>query len=79
MTLVDAGLSRLRFGFRDPVHGGFVSALAPDGAIAVERKDCYGHAFVLLAAAGARAIGHPEATGLLADILQVLEERFWDS
>lgn len=39
---------------------------------------CYGHAFVLLAAAGARKSGAAGADDLMADIWSVLEQRFWD-
>ncbi len=42
-------------------------------------KQGYGHAFVLLAASSALAIGHPLAAPMLADVTQVLEDRFWES
>ena len=41
-------------------------------------KQAYGHAFVLLAASSAMCVGHPDAPRLLADVTQVIEERFWD-
>ncbi|HAG26155.1 MAG TPA: mannose-6-phosphate isomerase, partial [Rhodobacter sp.] len=45
---------------------------AVDGA-----KMAYGHAFVLLAAASAKVVGHPDADRLLTDISQILQDRFW--
>lgn len=39
---------------------------------------CYGHAFVLLAAAGARKAGAEGAGDLMRDIWDLLEARFWD-
>ena len=39
---------------------------------------CYGHAFVLLAAAGARKAGAEGAAALMDDIWELLESRFWD-
>ena len=76
---VDDGMNRLQTGYHDPIHGGFFAELALDGGIMVDNKDCYGHAFVLLAAASAKKIGHPDADRLLGDVLAVLDERFWDS
>lgn len=38
----------------------------------------YGHVFVLLAAWTAGLAGHPDADRLLADIMQAIEDRFWD-
>ena len=40
---------------------------------------CYGHAFVLLAAAGAKKAGVAEADALIDDIWDLLERRFWDA
>lgn len=40
---------------------------------------CYGHAFVLLAAAGARKAGAEGSDKLMEDIWHLLETRFWDS
>ncbi|MEQ8780320.1 MAG: AGE family epimerase/isomerase [Roseibium album] len=60
----------------------------PDGGYAwvLNRHDisdgtyhCYGHAFVLLAAAGAKKAGAEGADELLADIWELLETRFWDA
>lgn len=40
---------------------------------------CYGHAFVFLAAAGARKAGAEGADALLEDVWNLLELRFWDA
>lgn len=40
---------------------------------------CYGHAFVLLAAAGAKKAGAEGADALMQDIWDLLEARFWDA
>ena len=40
---------------------------------------CYGHAFVLLAGAGAKKAGVAGADALLDDIWTLLETRFWDT
>ena len=42
-------------------------------------RHCYGHAFVLLAAAGAKKAGVEGADALMEDIWDVLETRFWDA
>ena len=39
---------------------------------------CYGHAFVLLAAAGARKAGADGAVALMDDVWDLLEAHFWD-
>ena len=39
---------------------------------------CYGHAFALLAAAGARKAGVDGADALLSDTWDLLEQRFWE-
>lgn len=41
-------------------------------------RHCYGHAFVLLAAAGGKKAGAVGADDLLQDIWTLLENRFWD-
>jgi mannose/cellobiose epimerase-like protein (N-acyl-D-glucosamine 2-epimerase family) len=77
-ALVDHGLAALTGPFRDPRDGGWYDALGPDGAPLPGPKGAYGHAFVLLAAAGATMIGRPGAADLLGEIVEVIETRFWD-
>jgi mannose/cellobiose epimerase-like protein (N-acyl-D-glucosamine 2-epimerase family) len=76
-ALVDHGMDYIWHGHRDTAHGGYVWSLDDDG-MRDDSKQAYGHAFVLLAASSAKTVGHPLADRVLADITQVLEERFWE-
>jgi len=76
-AIVDHGMEYLWKAHRDGRHGGYVWSLDKDGP-KDDTKQAYGHAFVLLAASSAKVVGHPLADRLLADITQVLEERFWE-
>ena len=60
---------------RDQRQGGDVWSRDDDGYVDTT-KQAYGHAFVLLAASSAKNAGHPRADDLLADITEILEERF---
>jgi mannose/cellobiose epimerase-like protein (N-acyl-D-glucosamine 2-epimerase family) len=75
--IVDHGMLYLWNAHRDAKHGGFVWSVDNDGP-KDDTKQAYGHAFVLLAASSAKVVGHPLADQLLADITQVIEERFWE-
>ncbi|HTW28194.1 MAG TPA: AGE family epimerase/isomerase [Acetobacteraceae bacterium] len=70
------GLVALDSLHRDRTHGGFYWVLR-DGAPADAAKHCYGHAFVLLAAAEALRAGVPGAKPLLAEAWEILERHFW--
>ena len=76
-ALVDHGMKFLWEGHRDKQHGGYCWSLDDDG-YRDDSKQAYGHAFVLLAAADAKMLGHPLADKLLADITEILDTRFWD-
>lgn len=71
------GLAFLTQKHRQP-DGGFAWVLGADGVVDGTRH-CYGHAFVLLAAAGAAKAGVDGATDLAANTFDLLEERFWDA
>lgn len=73
--VVDAGLYALWERHRDPDEGGYFAAVGPAGPTD-STKAAYGHAFVLLAAGTALAAGH-EASALLTDVLEVIDEHFW--
>jgi mannose/cellobiose epimerase-like protein (N-acyl-D-glucosamine 2-epimerase family) len=60
------------------VDGGFAWVLGADG-VTDGTRHCYGHAFVLLAAAGAIKADVPGAADLAFDTFDLLEQRFWDS
>ena len=64
-------------GHRDPVNGGYFWSVG-EGHPIDDRKQAYGHAFVLLAASSAKTVGHPDADRLLADVSEVIATRFWD-
>lgn len=71
-----AGLS----GFlSDPTYGGWFRSAGPNPSLGAEGKDCYDHAFVVLAAASATLASRPGASELLTEALEVLDERFWDA
>jgi mannose/cellobiose epimerase-like protein (N-acyl-D-glucosamine 2-epimerase family) len=71
------GVSNLRSAFRDDHHGGYHWRL--DGRTpAASRRVCYGHAFVLLAYARAAGAGLDGAERGLADVAQVLDDRFYE-
>lgn len=71
------GLEFLREYHWDDEHGGYTWAL--DGReISDGRKDCYGHAFALLATAIASRADVPGAEHELERAARVLDERFWE-
>ena len=75
--IVDHAVAFLWERMRDREHGGYfwrVDDEKPTDAT----KQAYGHAFVLLAASSAMCVGHPDAPRLLADVTQVIENKFWD-
>jgi mannose/cellobiose epimerase-like protein (N-acyl-D-glucosamine 2-epimerase family) len=75
--IVDHGMKAIRERHRDAKHGGYFWSFDDDGPRERD-KLAYGHAFVLLAAASAKCVGHPDADALLADVAEILETRFWD-
>ena len=75
--IIDHGMRYLWEKHRDPLNGGYFWSLNDDGPVD-DSKQGYGHAFVLLAAASAKAAGHPLADGMLADVTEVIETRFWE-
>lgn len=75
--LVDHGLTALTGRLRDHAHGGWYAAVG-EGGPTNNRKEAYGHAFVILAAASATAAGRPGARALLDEAVAVHSQRFWD-
>ncbi|AMB85512.1 sugar isomerase [Pseudomonas agarici] len=73
--LVDHGVAALWGPLRDATFGGWYAvAEHRDGNSA---KAAYLHAFVALAASSAAVAGNPEAPGLLAEAIRVLDTHFW--
>jgi len=85
--LVDHGLAALTSALHDDVHGGWYAAVPAtpatsagtpgDDTRAGADKEAYGHAFVVLAAASAVALGRPGARALLDEALGIVDRRFW--
>lgn len=76
--VAEAVLTGLTAALRDDVHGGWHSAVTGSGQPVGDRKSCYDHAFVLLAASTAVLAELPGADDLLEQAQAVLLERFWD-
>jgi sulfoquinovose isomerase len=75
---VSHGVGALNGLLHDADNGGWHSAVSPEtGEVASTVKEGYAHAFVVLAATTACAVGHPGAEALLDDALRVMEEKFW--
>ena len=75
--LVDAALKGLRGELHDVKNGGWYAGLTANGEI-VENKQCYAHAFVILAATSGMLAGRPGAEELLKDALALYDLRFWN-
>ncbi len=75
--IISAGLAFLWTKHRDADHGGYVWSVL-NGEVDRGIKLAYGHVFVLLAAASAKAAGHADADRLLADVDAIIDEHYWD-
>ncbi|HIS27094.1 MAG TPA: AGE family epimerase/isomerase [Candidatus Pullilachnospira intestinigallinarum] len=75
--LADAGLKGLRGELHDDANGGWYAGLTADGGI-LPTKQCYAHAFVILAASSGVLAGRPHAEELLKDALELYDLRFWN-
>lgn len=75
--LVDAALKGLRGELKDVKNGGWYAGLTADGEI-LPNKQCYAHAFVILAATSALLAGRDGAKELLDEALHLYDERFWN-
>ncbi|GAA5145017.1 AGE family epimerase/isomerase [Pseudonocardia eucalypti] len=76
VALAEHGLTALSGLLRDTAHGGWYPRVGWDGPITTD-KECYQHAFVVLAAASASIAGLPGGRELLDDALELFENRFW--
>ena len=80
-ALVDHGLAALtgpRALLADAEHGGWLSAVDPDGGVVDDAKAAYPHAFVVLAASAASLAGREGAAELLRQALDVVEAHLWE-
>lgn len=75
--LVDAAIKGLLGELKDKINGGWYPGITSDSRHE-EGKQCYAHAFVILAASSALAYGRPQAQELLKQALEVYDCYFWD-
>ena len=75
--LIDAGEKGLLGELRDEKNGGWYAGLTADNKI-VPNKQCYAHAFVILAASSAVLAGRPGAKELLDEALALYDQYFWN-
>ena len=76
-ALVDAAVKGLRGELRDNEHDGWYEGLTPGGSH-LSGKQCYAHAFVILAGTSAYLAGRPEAEELLQEALEVYDRYYWN-
>lgn len=76
-ALVDAALTGLKEELHDHTHGGWYAGVTASGEV-LPNKQCYAHAFVILAATSAMLAGRPGAEELLEEALATYDEKFWD-
>lgn len=77
LELIDAGLKGLTGELHDAENGGWYAGLTADGAI-LPTKQCYAHAFVILAASSAVLAGRLGAKELLDEALATYDKFFWN-
>lgn len=76
-ALADAGLKGLRGELHDKEHGGWYVGRTQEDAV-MPGKQCYAHAFVILASSSAVLAGRKGAKELLENALEVFDRRFWN-
>ena len=75
--LADAAINGLLHELHDDENGGWYSGITSDNQI-LPNKQCYAHAFVILAASSGVLAGRENAQKLLEDALAVYDKRFWN-
>lgn len=75
--LVDAALEGLLGELYDKENGGWYAGLTANDEV-LPNKQCYAHAFVILAGTSALLAGRPRAKELLDKALAVYNDRFWN-
>lgn len=75
--LADQALKGLKGELHDDVNGGWYPGITSAGTV-LPNKQCYAHAFVILAATSASLTGREGASELLEEALTLYDERFWD-
>lgn len=75
--LVDAALKGLKGELHDSKNGGWYPGRTSDNDI-LPNKQCYAHAFVILAGTSSLLAKRPGAEELLKEALELYDERFWN-
>ena len=75
--LIDQALKGIRGELHDDINGGWYPGITADGKI-LPNKQCYAHAFVILAASSALLAGRPGTSELLKEALALYDKRFWN-
>lgn len=75
--LVDAALEGLLGELYDKENGGWYAGLTANDEV-LPNKQCYAHAFVILAGTSALLAGRPRAKELLDKALAVYNDKFWN-
>lgn len=75
--LIAQAIKGLTGELEDKENGGWYAGVTADGEI-VEGKQCYAHAFVILAAASSKLAGNKEAKDLLERAIKLYDLRFWN-
>lgn len=75
-SLADAALEGLKEELYDQANGGWYAGFSADGGI-IPTKQCYAHAFVILAATSGILANRPGAGELLKEALEVYDRYFW--
>ena len=75
--LAGEAIKGLRGELKDTENGGWYSGICSDGSILCD-KQCYAHAFVILAASSAMSAGISGAEDLLTEALEVFDRFFWN-
>lgn len=75
--LAEKGLSGLKGELKDTKNGGWFAGITGDGT-PLENKQCYAHAFVILAASSAYLAGIKGSKELLDEAVALYDKRFWD-
>ena len=75
--LAEDAVKGLNGELKDRVNGGWYAGLTKDNE-PLPDKQCYAHAFVILAASSAKLAGIEGADELLADAVKIYDEKFWN-
>ena len=76
-SLAEAAVDGLLGELNDKENGGWYAGINADGSI-IPSKQCYAHAFVILAACSASLIDVNGAKELLSEALEIYDRFFWD-